>query len=447
MKEAPQSLDDLDAVDVLIIGGGLVGLTLGLSFQDLNKNLNQPLKILLVDQKPPAEIDPNDHRTLALSFSSVKFLKALQGGEIWDRLQSLKEGMGMNPIEHLHISEAGTGSLLRLHAKDYQDYEETDAEAFGYVVPIGLLYQILWQILLEKQEKQEIEMVCPGKVLELNSVTGEVLLETQKHQKKLKAHMILACDGANSFIRQTLNLKIDHKDYGQSALVTSVQLGQSHENWAFERFLPEGILALLPLSLMQARGGKIQGSWVGVVWVQATEKTQESINLSDQDLLKNLQNEFGHRLGHFLALGPRHTYPLHKIIAKEVYEGRVLLMGNAAHAFNPVGAQGLNLALRDIALLSELVTELIRENSHGLAIADNLKKLFSMYLELRREDQIQIERMTDAMASLYGSDDIASIFMRRSLMSVLRLSRLAREKFVWTLMGKKAYSKIQERKI
>jgi 2-octaprenyl-6-methoxyphenol hydroxylase len=454
-------------MDVLIIGGGLVGLTLALMLQSADLNAKVNLKITLIDQKSPenflselGSLDSQalDTRTLALSFSSVQILKSLDSGELWKKLAPVATA-----ISHLHISEAGTSSLLRLHAKDYlaKNYaakEEVEA-AFGYVVPIVFLYRALWETLQKNLAKNldpggshipnHVEMECPAKVLSVNPELGEVVLDNLDNHKTLKADLILACDGGNSFVRESLGLKTEVKDYEQSALVTSVTLSQPHDNWAFERFLSDGVLALLPL-----QAGKKGPGLSGLVWVQSTQNTEKAMQDSDENLIEKLQKRFGRRLGDFLALGPRHTYPLKKVVAKEVFFGRVLLMGNAAHQLNPIGAQGWNLALRDMFLLKKLIEKnlnpqnlnpqnLNAESLHPENWSSSLRlNLFEPYVAATAKDQTQIERMTDGMATLYGAWDPLSVLTRRSVMAGLKLSAFVREELVLTLMGKKAYWEI-----
>ena len=402
-------MNDSQSSEILIIGGGLVGLTLALALSA------QGFSVKLVDQHPFNALDPTDNRSLVLSFSSVEFLKTLAEGKWWKKLEP-----SCTPIAHLHVSEAGTLSILRLHAQEYGE------NAFGYVVPISVLYSGLWEAVLE----QKIDVLSSSRVLSVQAEDGLVTLE---NGQKLQASLVLACDGGNSFVREHLKLKTEKYDYGQSALVTSVLLPSSTQSWAFERFLPEGILALLPLP---------QNS-CGVVWVQPPEKTQIALKLSDTEFLNALQENFGKRLGTFLRIGPRHTYPLQKIIAQETHRGRVLLMGNSAHQLNPVGAQGWNLALRDIALLLKLIDRNVK-NLSSTNVSELLEKLLTPYETLRKADQIQIEKLTHSMAIFYGSQDPLSILSRRFTMTGLRWSRTLRERFVFTLMGKKAYRQIQE---
>jgi 2-octaprenyl-6-methoxyphenol hydroxylase len=396
--------------DILIIGGGLVGLALALMFK------GRGFKVVLCDQNPKTALSASETRTLALSWSSLKVLKTLLGSAELDSLIS-----SAAPISHIHISEAGTASLLRLHASDYRE------TAFGYIVPIGPLYELL----LAQAEQSGADFWWGRTVSEVNAESGEVCF---KDGTALHAQWILACDGGNSKVRELLGVKADRYDYAQTALVTSVGLEKSHQFWAFERFLDGGVLAALPL-LEQGRPLR-----AGIVWVQPTEVTEQFLTYDPAELLSRIQQAFGQRLGRFSALGPRHSYPLQKIVTQESFKGRVLFMGNAAHQLNPVGAQGWNLALRDIAWLG------MRVNSLGVDLSPEIltKKVFEPYQQERAADQTQIEQWTHSMAILYGSSDILSVLARRSAMKALRWSATLRESFVMAFMGKKAYRKIEE---
>ncbi len=393
---------------VAIVGGGLVGLTLAISLGQ------RGFEVTLIDQQANRTLNPSDTRSLALSFSSVEFLKTLSGGKLWAKLEPLA-----CPIQHLHVSEAGTSSLIRFHANDYGTL------AFGHTVPIVEVHRVL----SEEVQSLPVKVLSATQVSGVNAESGRLMFSDGA---SLDASLILACDGGHSFIRSSLGLTTDRHDYHQSALVTSVTLEKPHEHWAFERFLPEGVLAVLPLS------ASVKGRTVGVVWVQSHERTASAMALSDAMLLRALQEAFGQRLGKFLEIGPRHGYPLEKIIAKQAFSGRVLLMGNAAHQLNPLGAQGWNLALRDISTLLMLMDQ------SGETFFESTEASFERYQEARSEDHASIERLTHGMAIGYGSRDLFSVIARRSVVEALRWSRALREAFVSTMMGKRAYFAIQE---
>jgi 2-octaprenyl-6-methoxyphenol hydroxylase len=303
--------------DIIIIGGGMVGATLACSLRD------SQLNIALIDVNTIETSE--DHRLIALNYSSYCLFQNLG---IWPALKPYAEA-----INEVHISHRGHFGTTRLTAS------ESDFPTLGYVVPAKYINKALYENL------SHITLIQPAKLIDLIQDTDSATLtiETPDGLNNIKGKIIIGADGNHSTVRELLNIPTTKIDYQQSALVTITELQRSHHNIAYERFQKEGAIAMLPLTNNRA----------ATIWTASNTNITELMQLDNNAFLQKLQDSFGYRLGRFRKTEKRYTYPLHMIKAENQVKGRVILIGNAAHALHPIAAQGFNLALYEIAALRD----------------------------------------------------------------------------------------------
>lgn len=303
--------------DIVIVGGGMVGAAMALALRD------SPYKIALIDATPLETKE--DHRLIALTYNSYCLFKNLN---IWESLAPFAE-----PIHKVHVSHRGHFGTTVLNANDL------NLATLGYVVPAKYINEALYNQL------NHVEILRPAKVISLFQEAEKVSMtvETSEDEKELAATIVIGADGTLSTIRDLLNIPTKIIDYQQSALVTVTDLQRSHSNVAYERFQQEGAIAMLPLV----------GNRAATIWTNNNEMITHLMQLSDMDFLETLQKQFGYRLGRFHAVSERFRYPLKLVQANESIQDRVILIGNAAHTLHPIAAQGLNLALSEIAEIAE----------------------------------------------------------------------------------------------
>lgn len=305
--------------DIMIVGGGMVGGALALALSQ------GPWQIALIEAK---DEKAEDARLIALNEGSCCLFKNLN---IWPALAP-----NAAPIEQVHVSHRGHFGITRITA------EESGVSTLGHVVPAKYINHAIFSELLHKKN---VNILCPAKVTGLSQSTEGVTLTitNQNTEKTYTADMVIGADGNHSTIRELLNIPIQKTDYDQSALVTITQLSRHHKNIAYERFLKNGAIAMLPLTENRA----------ATIWSTSNTEIATLMNLSDAEFLQQLQHYFGYRLGRLLATGHRATYPLFMQKAQQQKKQNVLLIGNAAHTLHPVAAQGLNIALHEVAVLTE----------------------------------------------------------------------------------------------
>lgn len=365
--------------DIIIVGAGLVGTSFALALCDL------PLKIAIIESRPWQEqIDLKKGRHLALNFASQQFFSSLG---LWPELESFA-----NPICTVHVSEKNRFGLLRFKA------EELNLPALGYLIPEpGLVHT------LEKaaQTKTNLTWFRPCEVKHFEHHVDHATLQIKKNDstKSLSARLVIAADGIQSSLRKALHISSTIEPYDQAALVTQVQVSHPEALTAFERFTSVGTLALMPR----------KDHSYGVIITASHAQIEIWKALDDEAFLAQLQDIAGYRLGRLSHPSPRQIYPLSKQIANKQSKLGVILLGNAAHTFHPIAAQGLNLSLQDVMSLSKLI------ETQKLHSIDTLCQL---YESSRIKEQEKMINMTDSIVTLFTHP---SFFVRQSRHVLLSL--------------------------
>jgi 2-octaprenyl-6-methoxyphenol hydroxylase len=367
--------------DVAIVGGGMVGATLGVALAPLN------LRVAIIEAIPHnAAAQPSfDERTTALSNGSRRILETLS---VWPAVSALA-----TPIAKIHVSEQGRFGFARI------DAAEQGLSAMGYVVANRDLGSALWSRL---SKRAGLEVYCPAAVSQVTAREQSVTVEIAQNGAKstIDAKLIVAADGAQSAVRGAFGVDAQVRDYQQTAIITTVLPQRFHDNVAYERFTPSGPLALLPLD-----GGRCT-----LVLTLPKEAAQSVMAWSDQEFLAEVQRRFGFRLGRFLKVGRRVPYPLSLTRATRTSSGRCVIIGNAAQGLHPVAGMGFNLGLRDVASLAELIAE-----RAGLADADpGSPGLLAEYDAWRASDRGGVIAFTDGLVRMF-SNPLASVRRLRNL--------------------------------
>lgn len=353
--------------DVIVIGGGMVGASLACALS------NQKNKRIAIIEAVPfkSDLQPSfDDRVIALSYGSRRILESM---DMWHQLETL-----IQPIESIHVSDRGHLGATRLH------HSEEQVEALGYVAENRVIGQLMMQRM---KQLSHVELICPASIETLQqdqqSVTIGINVDGEK--KQLITKLLVAADGATSKARELAGLNTQQQDYEQTAVITNVETEYVHNNVAYERFTDSGPLAFLPMTEKRC----------SVVWTIDAKDTEQIMSLDDEAFIEKLQQRFGFRLGHILKAGVRNAYPLSYVEAEQLVKGRVVVIGNAAHALHPVSGQGYNLALRDVAEIAELIA-VADDPGHELLLAE--------YHVKRRKDMQRVYRFTDTLVKIFSNN-------------------------------------------
>ena len=366
---------------VIIVGGGMVGLSLALMLAKSNiaVKLLEAVKYPNYDDENVAPYHSSfDARNTALSRRSVQIYQKLG---LWEALQQ-----HATPILQVHITEQGSFGKARLVA------EQEKVESFGQVIENAWLGRVL---LTQVRQQPLIELIDGVQVTSLTQDADQVQIEAMRNGEyihALKSKLVIAADGRDSFCRQAIGVGVDEHDYDQVAIVTTVQTSKPHQQVGFERFSALGPLALLPLP------GEYRRS---VVWpVKKGTEAEWLGEENDQHFLDALQQTYGDRAGKFEKTGKRFSYPLAQVLAHKQAVGRVVLMGNAAHTIHPVAGQGFNLCLRDADVLVRFLMEQLAK-SDDIGSPDNLLA----YEQARLTDQQRVIKFCDSVVRGFSNQN------------------------------------------
>lgn len=340
-------------VDILIVGGGGIGVALLLALEQMGYHT------LLLEKKPfnnalPADFDA---RSFALSPASVRILEQLNAAPAV-----------MTPIQRIHVSERGQFGSARLESKP--------GEPLGVVVEAHHLYHAM------QQRVDATHIMAPATLIHFDPTSRIATVQSDQEQIRIQVGLLVAADGADSSVRAYCGLQARVKSYTQAAVVANIGLARSHHNQAFERFTPSGPIALLPMTDSRA----------ALVWTLPLKEVDRVMQWTNQAFLSGLQQAFGYRLGRFIKAGQRVAYPLRQVRMPTQIAWPVVFIGNAAHTLHPVAGQGFNLGLRDVAMLAQCIRQ------QGL-----IKGMLVDYQQARQHDQRVIMRFTDGLIDLFTS--------------------------------------------
>jgi len=363
--------------ELVVVGGGLVGLSLGIATAQAG------LDTLVVDRENPAATlaESFDGRASAIAYGSQQILAALG---IWAKLASQAA-----PI--LEIRVADDSAPLFLH----YDHREVGDHPLGWIVE----NIVLRRALLERvRELPHLAHSAPKTVAGVErSAAGALVRLADDHA--IRARLVAAADGKASPLRKAAGIRTIEWSYPQTGIVATVQHERPHRGVAVEHFLPAGPFAILPLT----------GNRSSIVWTERAELAPRILAMSAPDFADELRRRFGDFLGTVEPMGPRWSYPLAFLHAENYAAERLALVGEAAHVIHPIAGQGLNLGLRDVAALAEVLVDARRL---GLDIGE--PNVLRRYERWRRLDNWMLAAVTDTLNRLF-SNAIAPVKLARDL--------------------------------
>ena len=380
--------------DVVIAGGGLVGLPLGLALAQGG------LKVVVADAAPVARVlDPKfDGRVSALAYASVRMLRALG---VWDHLAPHAQ-----PIHEILVTDGKPGRPASPFSMHF-DAAEVGADALGHIAENRHTRMALHAVA---EHCANLTLLAPAKVKSVAVGAGGATVTLADGEQILCA-LAVAADGRESPLRAEAGIGVVGWSYPQIGIVATVEHEKPHNGVAYEHFLPSGPFAILPMT--PASGNEATGhpkaNRSSLVWTEARTKAPALLALDDVRFNEELSRRFGNHLGKTRAAGPRWSYPLSFHIARDFVRPRLALAGDCAHGIHPIAGQGLNLGLKDAAALAEVLLDAARLG-RDIGSLDTLKR----YERWRRFDSFTLSASTDALNWLF-SNDIAPIRHLRDL--------------------------------
>lgn len=366
---------------VVISGGGIAGLTFALLMADLGLNVH------LIDPVDPARFSAPPKpsgRTVALMNSALNIVRAAGLNN--------PETLG-NPLQMMRIIDKSIDGS----PEQISDFgaPEINLEQFGFNIPNNILHHALFDLA---QKHKNITLHCPATLQDYTIQNGQCVIQLD-NGIKITSPLLIGADGRKSTVRSMAGIKTDERAYGQSAMTFIINHSRNHENIATEFHYPSGPLALVPL----------QGNQSSVVWVEKTDRAEELIRLKKQEIESHFMDKTSNILGGATLETGIESWPLCSIKAHKLTAPHVALIAEAAHVMSPITAQGLNLSLRDVATLAEVLADGARA---GISLGDPV--LLAQY-ERRRSLDYQTRTLgVDGMMRLVSNDILPLQAARRS---------------------------------
>lgn len=376
--------------DVIIGGGGMVGLSLALALA------RGGLAVVVADPVPQGAATEVqfDGRVCALSYASVRMFQALG---VWDGLEKHAQ-----PITDILVTDGRLGkepSPFSLHF----DAAEAQTNALGHIVENRHTRTALFATA---STLSNLRLVAPAALTNL-AYQGGGIVATLANGETVKASLAIAADGRDSPMRELMGLRIISWSYAQWGIVATVAHEKPHNGVAYEHFLPAGPFAILPMTPTGPGGDGNYVNRSSLVWTEKDSLAPAMMKLDDDSFAAELARRFGDHLGATKVAGPRWSYPLRFHLARGYVAPRFALAGDSAHGIHPIAGQGFNLGLKDAAALSEIILDAARL---GLDIGslDTLKK----YERWRRFDSLVMSFAMDGLNRLFSNDSAPLRIMR-----------------------------------
>ena len=386
------------STDVLIVGGGLVGGTLGCALA------TGGLRSIVIDRDNVEQQDSEifDGRATAVSQTAMKMLQTIG---VWTDLNGRA-----SPI--LDIRVADGHSHLFLHF-NHQDVSE---EALGYMIENQFLRRAIFHASMKRKE---ITNLMPVEVVDLQR-NADGIRAVLADGRVIQSALLVGADGRNSIVRQHAEIPVTQWSYKQAGIVCTVTHQKPHNNVAHEHFFPAGPFAILPLTENRS----------SIVWTEGEDEARILIDLPADEFLDELTQRFGNFLGHVRVVGPVSSYPLRLQYTKSNTALRMALVGDSAHSLHPIAGQGLNMGFRDVAALAEVLVD-----AHRLGLDIGAPHILKQYERWRRFDNTLMLAATDGLNRLFSNDVSPVRLVRDFGLAAVNASGFLKRIFMHQAMG------------
>lgn len=362
----------MDNFDIIIIGGSFAGMSAALALAKISDDL----KIAVIEKQDIVQHNRKpDGRGYAISNSSLKLFDEIGIADI-----VLEES---GTIKDIRITDYKSSAILDFLSK------EVDEKNFGALIESYIIHNALRDKLVKQKN---IALFSPHSYEKINFFNNGVEVEID-NKKILKAKLLLACDGRFSPLRKLFNIHTTEKNYHQIAIVFNIKHKKSHENVAYEKFLPGGPLAILPLKNQHHSS---------IVWIAPNNDASAIMALDEENFVHQLNKKMENCLGEVEIISQKFSYPLIMIEAQRFYNEKMLLVGDASCGVHPIAGQGLNLGLQGIKILQELVKKYMFS---GLDISS--LALIEEYNKKAKSEAKKMVIATDILNSLFETKSLS----------------------------------------
>ncbi len=405
----PSKLD----YDVAIVGGGIAGITLAAALKDSG------LEILIIEAQSQSVANAGCEaiakgQAYAIHLSSKRIWESIG---VWSEIEPQ-----VQPFNHVRMSDADCPYVVEFKPSDLS------TKALGHVAQ----HRVLLKALLGFVDTcKNITRRCPAQVIATQEFDAYVEVALQnidadpQEVQTFRVGLVVGADGSASQVRQRSKIKTRGKTYWQSCLVATIQPEKFHQNTAYERFWPSGPFAILPVSSTQCR----------IVWTAPHAEAQALLDLDDASFIEKLTERYGSQMGKLTLVGDRFLFPAKLMHSCEYVRSRLALVGDAAHSCHPVGGQGLNLGIRDVGALAQILRD-----AHAKGEDIGSLWVLKRYERWRRWENRLSLGFTDLINLMFSNNILPLVVVRRLglwAMKHIPILKIAVLHFMAGLMGKR----------
>jgi len=371
---------DIDT-EVVVLGGGLAGLTMAAALASAG------VPVVCIDQDSPERQggDGFDIRTTAISYASMK---VLEGAGVWRHMEAHAGPM-------LDIRIADQFSSLFVH------YDHAELAVDGKKQPFGWILDnkdIRRALFVRAAELPGLIHLAPAKATAVARDRRGATV-TLADGRTVRAKLLVGADGRRSMAREEAGIKVRRWSYDQSAIICTIRHSEPNKGIALEHFMPNGPFAVLPMT----------DNRCSIVWSEKTALVKTYLDLPDDQFVEELTRRSGGYLGDITLLTRREAWPLSVLLAERFIADRLALVGEAAHAIHPIAGQGLNLGMRDVAALAEVIVD-----AHRLGLDVGGPEVLARFQRWRRFDTVLLAAVCDGLVHLF-SNNIPPVRLARDL--------------------------------
>jgi len=317
--------------DILIVGGGMVGLTLALALRKLTS-----FSVAIVEPNEPEPLTNDaELRVSAINAASEQIFKSL---DVWQLITAQR----LQSYKHMHVWDKDALGTLAFDINDLSSAR--DRQTLGYIIENKVIRNALWK----KASDDNGIALLTGEPIQNIALGDHEVFASFAQKEPVMAKLVVGGDGANSWLRKQLDMPMAFRDYDNHAVVATVSCELGHQETAWQVFLPEGPLAFLPL---------YSADKCSIVWSTSPDKAKEINKATSEDVGKMLTAAMDGNLGKVSVESDLITFPLTMRLAHKFTKGRAILIGDAAHTIHPLAGQGVNLGLLDAVALAESLTD------------------------------------------------------------------------------------------
>ena len=384
--------------DVVIVGAGIVGATLAVILSKSGKH------VALIEARGTSSFNAENEFDLRVSAINRASQQVFETVGVWSNI-SFKRA---HAYESMHVWDEGGNGQVSFSAS------EVGAENLGYIIENSVIQSSLMeQALLE----QTVDVFCPARVVSLSDEEGRKIV-TLESGEKLQAQLVVGADGPSSVVRALAGISIEREDYGQKGLVATIKSEHDHKDTAWQRFLPGGPLALLPLD----------DGFSSIVWSLPADRANRFLKLPDHEFCRQLAEASEYRLGSITEIRKRAAFPLVGSQASSYVSPGIALVGDAAHTIHPLAGQGVNLGIKDAVVLADILLPL-SVRSWGCY------KQLQRYERARKGENLVAMKVMEGFKHLFGHDVGLVKLARNTGLNLFNSMPQAKQQIMRSAMG------------